>query len=303
MIFVSTLSMSQFCVGFHGIVTEYFSGDPIKGVQLTSTNSKGDVEGSFTTRSGFYAFELDSGEVYNIEARKDKMVSKKLIIDTRHAVCPDSLFYNMDLQITMFGKIDGFDFSIFNIPIGVCQYNPKIQNMSWNNDYTNKMSSMISKTMQEYEKTFMGYYTRSKKLPTIPFEAIVDTIRKISGGIDSLIITDIKKAEYNESNDILEIEHLQGLFFTVQVGVYSKSTDLYKIYNILNLNSEFIEEGKIRYTSGQFRSVKLANEYRKQLIKFGVEDAFVIAYYNGERISIKEANDLIDKSEIGILFR
>ncbi len=44
LIFVSTLSMSQFCVGFHGIVTEYFSGDPIKGVQLTSTNSKGDVD-------------------------------------------------------------------------------------------------------------------------------------------------------------------------------------------------------------------------------------------------------------------
>jgi hypothetical protein len=47
-----------------------------------------------------------------------------------------------------------------------------------------------------------------------------------------------------------QVEVIKGLFYTVQVGVYSKPVSLDKLYGIQPLNSELTATRKIRYTTG-----------------------------------------------------
>ncbi|MCB9178487.1 MAG: hypothetical protein H6590_03575 [Flavobacteriales bacterium] len=55
-----------------------------------------------------------------------------------------------------------------------------------------------------------------------------------------------------------QVETIKGLFYTVQVGVYSKPVPLDKLFNIAPLNSERTETAKIRYTTGRYTDTEQA---------------------------------------------
>jgi hypothetical protein len=92
-----------------------------------------------------------------------------------------------------------------------------------------------------------------------------------------------------------QVELVQGLFFTVQVGVYSRPVPLDKLFNITPLNSERTETDKIRYTTGVYLDMDLARERKDEAVSLGVKDAFVTAYLNGKRIPVREARALMEK--------
>ncbi len=310
---------SDFCIGLHGNVTDYFTSDGIKGAKVSLKESNKDVFSAFTLRKGFYAFELDSGKVYTVEFSKEDMVTKTVIINTKNCFCSDTMFYDMELQMTMFKESPGFDFSLFKIPIAMSMYDPSVRNMTWfSNDYTNRIRPILDKTMSAYVKSVNGYFLRKGEVPTIP--SIEDLLEPNSGDIavvdikngvkevvvdivESSLADTISKIGYNDNDSIFEVETATGLFFTVQVGVYSRSRDLKRVYNINNLNSELLPDGKIRYTSGRFISIETSEAYRKVVYGLGVKDAFITAYYKGKRVTIKKANDLIDQYGFEILLK
>lgn len=92
-----------------------------------------------------------------------------------------------------------------------------------------------------------------------------------------------------------QVETIKGLFFTVQVGVYSKPVALDRLFNITPLNSELTETGKIRYTTGMFLDSELARVRKDGTVQLGVKDAFVTAYLNGKRIPMREAAALLER--------
>ena len=102
---------------------------------------------------------------------------------------------------------------------------------------------------------------------------------------------------YNDPNaaDASQVEVINGLFYTVQVGVYSKPVKLVKLYNLTELNSELTQSGVIRYTSGRFGDLSAASTRKARAIEKGVEDAFITAYYNGKRISLSEAQRILNE--------
>lgn len=85
------------------------------------------------------------------------------------------------------------------------------------------------------------------------------------------------------------VEQIEGLFFTVQVGVYTNTVLPRRLNNIPELNSEVAPDGNIRYTSGVFENLFQAQERRSNVAAQGISDAFITAYYNGNRISVGEA--------------
>lgn len=99
----------------------------------------------------------------------------------------------------------------------------------------------------------------------------------------------------------VQVELVKGLFFTVQVGVYSKPTPLDRLFNITPLNSELTANGKIRYTTGRFQQEAVAGQRRQGAITLGVTDAFVTAYLNGKRIPLLDARALLAKFGPSIL--
>jgi len=91
------------------------------------------------------------------------------------------------------------------------------------------------------------------------------------------------------------VETIKGLFFTVQVGVYSKPVALDKLFNLNELNSERTETGKIRYTTGRYADTEQARVRKERSVSQGVKDAFVTAYLNGRRIPVQEAAVLLQR--------
>lgn len=96
-------------------------------------------------------------------------------------------------------------------------------------------------------------------------------------------------AENTEIAPTQNVSAVNGLFYTVQVGVYSQPVAAAKLYNVQTLYSEKTSNGMLRYNTGIYNSVPRAVEAKNMAIDAGIKDAFVTAYYNGKRISMSEA--------------
>ena len=108
--------------------------------------------------------------------------------------------------------------------------------------------------------------------------------------------TNVELVEDGISTDVNKI---QGVFFTVQVGVYSKPITAEQLNNVTPLNSERTANGLIRYTSGTYPSLSEANAAKERIRTLGITDAFVIAYANGNRVEVNEAiGFMADKNNV-----
>jgi len=85
------------------------------------------------------------------------------------------------------------------------------------------------------------------------------------------------------------IANVGGLFYTVQVGVFSQPMPSSTFYNINPLFTETLEGGKVRYTVGIYNNLNRAGEAKKTAANAGINSAFVTAFYNSKRISLTEA--------------
>ena len=89
------------------------------------------------------------------------------------------------------------------------------------------------------------------------------------------------------------VESTTGVFYTVQVGVYTNPVSSEALNNIEPLNTERLANGTIRYTSGQFANLSEASIRKDQIRGRGVQDAFVTAYINGKRVAVSEARSAL----------
>jgi hypothetical protein len=87
-----------------------------------------------------------------------------------------------------------------------------------------------------------------------------------------------------------------GLFFKVQVGAFKNKIDPSVFQGITPINGETTSFGVIRYTAGLFRGYKAANMAKGRIRNIGFRDAFVVAFYNGKRITLAEAQLLLDQA-------
>jgi hypothetical protein len=92
-----------------------------------------------------------------------------------------------------------------------------------------------------------------------------------------------------------EVRNIEGIFYTIQVGVYSKAVTAEQLNNVSPLNSEKIAGGLIRYTSGVFKTLANANSAKDEIRKLGLTDAFVVVYNKDVRIKVAKANSLLER--------
>ena len=92
-----------------------------------------------------------------------------------------------------------------------------------------------------------------------------------------------------------------GLFYTVQVGVYNKPSTSKQLKDIRPLVSKRLDNGQIRYSSGMFTSIESAKPKKSDARARGIKDAFITAYFKGERISLSEASKLLKENGSSIL--
>jgi hypothetical protein len=107
--------------------------------------------------------------------------------------------------------------------------------------------------------------------------------------------------ETTETEDITKIESFSSVdkslvSFKVQLGALrrSGSNDMEeKTKDIEGLEKQGTESGMIRYTAGNFSDYSKADKFRQELADNGLIEAFVIAIFKGEIISIQEAQELL----------
>lgn len=119
--------------------------------------------------------------------------------------------------------------------------------------------------------------------------------------VESFSIKTFSKARgpvYSELNPIpLNPGLPEGLVFKVQVGAFRKPIPDQSFKNLQPVSAETTRPGWLRYCVGMFKTFEPANYVKKELRSSGYKDAFVVAYYNGKRISLQEANALLNQQD------
>ena len=85
--------------------------------------------------------------------------------------------------------------------------------------------------------------------------------------------------------------------FKIQLGalkkpILEKMTDE-KFKNLKDVEKQTTVSGSIRYSAGIFNGYDAAEKYRLELEGMGFSDAFIIATFKNEIISIQEAMELL----------
>ena len=105
----------------------------------------------------------------------------------------------------------------------------------------------------------------------------------------------------NEKENLTEIKSFSSvdkslITFKIQLGALRKidvNTMEEKTKDIKDVEKQTTTSGLIRYTSGSFTDYSKADKYREGLANKGFTEAFVIALFKGEVISIQEALELL----------
>lgn len=150
---LTTQDARAFHIRLYGLVTEHFTGDVMKGVQVRLVKDSIERETVTTSHNGKYELILERGYDYLVWFHRNDLVTKFVRIDAREIpLFPDVPFYEMDLQMTMFTWIDAFDFGIFDSPVGMAAYKHSVRNLNWDFEYTQRMKPQLTKVMIRYER-------------------------------------------------------------------------------------------------------------------------------------------------------
>jgi len=85
-----------------------------------------------------------------------------------------------------------------------------------------------------------------------------------------------------------------GLLFKVQIGAFKNVVDPKAFLGLQPITYENGPNGWLRYTAGLFRTYESANLAKREIRRIGYRDAFVVAYYNGKRVSAYEAGQIVN---------
>lgn len=116
---------------------------------------------------------------------------------------------------------------------------------------------------------------------------------------DIFVIKGSKQSSYNTSTPIpIDPEYPEGIVYQVQVGAFRNPIPQDHFQGFAPLMGVTGENGITRYTAGLFNDFQHADQAKDQIRSLGYKDAFVVAFRNGQRISLSEAREkqLIDGS-------
>ena len=131
-----------------------------------------------------------------------------------------------------------------------------------------------------YGDAFITAYKDKKRIPLSATKATMET-KEIEN------ITEIKSFSSIDKTQIT---------FKVQLGALHKmgSHEMdEKIKEIPDWERQNTETGMVRYMSGSFKDLKAAEKYNEELTNKGFTEAFVIAIFKGDVISLQEAKELL----------
>ena len=125
---------------------------------------------------------------------------------------------------------------------------------------------------------------------------------EISNYVASVPEPDIDEEEVVVPDDVLQADSLSNenvvkdvekptneTTYRIQIGAFNKALSDAVFVGVNNVISVTGKDGLVRYSAGSFSEYKDAIDYQAQMKARGFEDAFIVTYKNGERISLNIA--------------
>ena len=109
------------------------------------------------------------------------------------------------------------------------------------------------------------------------------------------------KQEFEEANKdlkpvVVKEEPKQIVYYRVQFASYKKERSLdFRKFRGLSDIKMYKQDGQFKYTTGNFTKFSDASELKSEMRKKGYKDAFIVAFLNEEKISLKEAKAVSEK--------
>ena len=84
------------------------------------------------------------------------------------------------------------------------------------------------------------------------------------------------------------IEKITGLFYTIQVGLFSGNPKPEQLYNLQPIQREAYNGSNYRFLAGIYNKLEKVRQDAVKVKQIGISDAFICAYQNGKRVKIAE---------------
>jgi hypothetical protein len=161
-----------------------------------------------------------------------------------------------------------------------------------------------------YKDAFIVPYFNGERITNAQARALINRgeaytapdIAKIARQLNKTVYTASQTVAVNventqqpvvESNVVAEGDFTTPkLFYAVQIGVYGGPRTKQRLFNISGLYFDRTARGYYRYFSGKYLNYGDALAQRNAVRAAGVPDAFVVAFYNGRKISVGRARTI-----------
>lgn len=147
---VRLLSASAVELRLHGEVTDHITRAPL-GEVLVRVYRNGVKERTFHTGSGGrYVVSLEREGDYIIRFSLPGHVTKCYAVDTRGVEWEgDRREITVDVEMTLFERIDGVDCSVFDLPMGLARFCPTTGYLKWDKVYEERIRPEVERVMAQ----------------------------------------------------------------------------------------------------------------------------------------------------------
>lgn len=170
----------------------------------------------------------------------------------------------------------------------------------------NSIATSVYNAVVNYRERVDG--VKPKVLPGVTTESNTENKPSVDQGSTTAIASkpvanpDTPATETRNNNKQVAVSDKTGasvhpnLYFSVQFLSTSKPRDLSDpLFNGVNDVHSYALNGIYRYVAGYFLSIDQAIEYKNVLIGKEFKDAFIVAFHDGKRIPVAEAQELLKK--------
>ncbi len=144
LLLAANAGISQEDIRVNGSVKEVDSNQKMENVEVQILQDGKTFDSYKTSGSAKFEFNLPLGSIYEIKFSKNGFVSKKIQINTKYIPEEDQEGgFKLDLDMSLFAYVEGFNESILEEPIGIAQYDAERNAIEFDFDYTNKIMNKI----------------------------------------------------------------------------------------------------------------------------------------------------------------
>ncbi len=156
--------------------------------------------------------------------------------------------------------------------------------------------SNLPENVQQFKNLEKKFLQLETSLPPQSLNTMYNAILKETENIP-LIFFKEKISLYDFSRMPLERKDtgLELPYFAVQVGAFRSDINPSYFKGFAPVFIEKTPDGLKKYTAGKFYTLDAAIIAREAIVSRGYKDAFIVAYYRGRRIPIKEAIAIVEK--------